>query len=313
MLRWNGTEAEVVDVYRVGDDQALRIRGAAPESGVRVEAEVGRRDRHATMRNHTATHLLHAALRERLGTHVRQAGSAVRPDKLRFDFTHGARLGPEELAAVEDASTSGSRRARPSARSRWSVPRPSALGAMALFGEKYGDWVRMVEVEDVSRELCGGTHVANTAEVGIFEILSEGSSASNVRRIEAITGPAAIDAFRRRSEQLDRIGRGAWGRATIRPAPPSGRPPGCASSRPRRPSAAAAAAGDRAAELVGAAETVGGIQVVVGSLGEGIDAKRSWGLPHNVLQGLGESGAVVLGCTVGEKVVARRRLQPGRG
>ena len=127
------------------------------------------------MRNHTATHLLHAALRERLGTHVRQAGSAVRPDKLRFDFTHGARLSPEELAARRGPRQRLDQGERGRcARSRWTREEAERLGAMALFGEKYGDWVRMVEVEEVSRELCGGTHVANTAEIGIFEIVSRG-------------------------------------------------------------------------------------------------------------------------------------------
>ncbi len=141
------------------------------------------------MRNHTATHLLHAALRERLGTHVRQAGSAVRPDKLRFDFTHGARLSPEELTAVGDRVNEWIKSSAPVRAIEMDRAEAERLGAMALFGEKYGDWVRVVQVEDVSRELCGGTHVANTAEIGIFEIVSEGSSASNVRRIEAVTGP----------------------------------------------------------------------------------------------------------------------------
>ena len=198
---------EVVDVYRVGDDQALEVEPTAPvEAGVAVEALVDREARHATMRNHTATHLLHAALRERLGEHVRQAGSAVRPDKLRFDFTHGQALGVEELAAIEDRVNGWIKASRPV---RWlEMERAEAerLGAMALFGEKYGDWVRVVEVEDVSRELCGGTHVANTAEVGIFKIASEGSSAANVRRIEALTGPAAIDWYRGREQRLRDVG-----------------------------------------------------------------------------------------------------------
>ena len=162
--------------------------------------------RHATMRNHTATHLLHAALRERLGDHVRQAGSAVRPDKLRFDFTHGKPLAAEEIAAIEDRVNEWIKASRPV---RWlEMERPEAerLGAMALFGEKYGEWVRVVEVDGVSRELCGGTHVANTAEIGIFKIASEGSSAANVRRIEALSGPAAIDWFREREERLREVG-----------------------------------------------------------------------------------------------------------
>jgi alanyl-tRNA synthetase len=159
--------------------------------------------RHATMRNHTATHLLHAALRERLGTHVRQAGSAVRPDKLRFDFTHGAPLRPEEVRAIEERVNAWVKASRPVRALEMERAEAEALGAMALFGEKYGDWVRVIEVDDVSRELCGGTHVASTAEVGIFAIVGEGSSAANVRRVEALTGPAAIDWFRARSGALD--------------------------------------------------------------------------------------------------------------
>jgi alanyl-tRNA synthetase len=207
VLRWGGEEARVVDVYRLGDDQALEVEpGGAIEPGVAVEAEVEAETRHATMRNHTATHLLHAALRERLGTHVRQAGSAVRPDKLRFDFTHGQGLSPEELRDVEERVNEWVKASRAV---RWmNMNRADAeeLGAMALFGEKYGEWVRVVEVDGVSRELCGGTHVANTAEVGIFKITSEGSSAANVRRVEAITGPAAIDFFREREAQLRETG-----------------------------------------------------------------------------------------------------------
>jgi alanyl-tRNA synthetase len=177
-LRWDGGEAQVADVYRVGDDQAIKLGpsassasrpGAAgsvaspPESGTRVEAVVDHGTRHATMRNHTATHLLHAALRERLGTHVRQAGSAVRPDKLRFDFTHGAPLRPEETRGIEDRVNEWIKASRPVRALHMSRAEAEELGAMALFGEKYGDWVRVIEVDDVSRELCGGTHVDNTA------------------------------------------------------------------------------------------------------------------------------------------------------
>ncbi|HEX2096545.1 MAG TPA: alanine--tRNA ligase [Solirubrobacterales bacterium] len=206
VLRWEGGEARVFDVYRVGDDQALEVEAPSPGPDIAVEAVVDHEARHATMRNHTATHLLHAALRERLGEHVRQAGSAVRPDKLRFDFTHSQALGAAELRAVEDRVNEWIKASRPV---RWlEMEREQAekLGAMALFGEKYGEWVRVVEVDGVSRELCGGTHVVNTAEVGIFKILSEGSSAANVRRIEAVTGPAAIDWFREREERLAEVG-----------------------------------------------------------------------------------------------------------
>ena len=203
----NGSEAAVEDVYRVGDDQVIRVSGRSSlVAGQAVEAVVDAYSRHATMRNHTATHLLHAALRERLGTHVRQAGSAVRPDKLRFEFTHGAPLDADEVRAIEDRVNDWVKASHPVRALEMARPEAEALGAMALFGEKYGDWVRMVEVDGVSRELCGGTHVANTAEVGIVAIVSEGSSAANVRRIEALTGPAAIDWYRERSDELTRAG-----------------------------------------------------------------------------------------------------------
>jgi alanyl-tRNA synthetase len=208
-VHWEGGTARVADVYRIGDDQAVELDtpadGLAP--GTQVEATVDHISRHATMRNHTATHLLHAALRERLGTHVRQAGSAVRPDKLRFDFTHGAALSVDELRDVGDRVNDWIKESHSVRALEMSRSEAERLGAMALFGEKYGDWVRVVEVEDVSRELCGGTHIANTAAIGIFAISSEGSSAANVRRIEALTGPAAIDWFRSRSRTLSEVGR----------------------------------------------------------------------------------------------------------
>jgi len=207
VVSWNGSEAGVEDVYRVGDDQVIRVAAPEPlDAGQAVTARVDHELRHATMRNHTATHLLHAALREQLGTHVRQAGSAVRPDKLRFDFTHGSPLSADEVREIEDRVNDRIKASRPVRALHMGRADAEAMGAMALFGEKYGEWVRVIEVDDVSRELCGGTHVANTAEAGIFAIVSEGSSAANVRRIEALTGPAAIDWYRRRSDELAEAG-----------------------------------------------------------------------------------------------------------
>ncbi|HUJ60962.1 MAG TPA: alanine--tRNA ligase, partial [Kofleriaceae bacterium] len=192
--------ARVEDVLRVGADQVLALvpeRGALA-LGERVHAHVDRGARHATECNHTATHLLHAALRRRLGAHVRQAGSYVGPDKLRFDYTHGAALTPGELRDVEDAVNGWILQAQPVRALTTTLEEARRLGAMALFGEKYGDVVRMVEVGDgsFSRELCGGTHVRNTAEVGLFKLVGETSSAANVRRIEALTGPAAVALLR---------------------------------------------------------------------------------------------------------------------
>ncbi|MFL5841548.1 MAG: DHHA1 domain-containing protein, partial [Thermoleophilaceae bacterium] len=199
--------ARVVDVYRLGDDQALalELQSGALQPGEAAKASVDRDTRLATMCNHTATHLLHAALRQTLGTHVRQAGSYVGPDKLRFDFTHGERLSAREAAAVEDLVNGWIVRNHPVFALQTTRDEAEALGAMALFGEKYGDVVRMVEIEEVSRELCGGTHVGSTAEIGLFHLTTETSSAANVRRIEAVTGPAGLDLFRRRTEELREI------------------------------------------------------------------------------------------------------------
>lgn len=201
-----GCSAKVVDVVRLGDDQALVIEPLTGElkDGERVWARVDRRARRATECNHTATHLLHAALRERLGTHVRQAGSYVGPDKLRFDFTHGAPLSAEDRAWVEDRVNEMVLENQPVRALTTTLDEARSLGAMALFGEKYGDVVRMVEVGDggFSRELCGGTHVRSTAEIGVFKITQETSSAANVRRIEAITGPLGVSLLRKHDREL---------------------------------------------------------------------------------------------------------------
>ena len=199
--------ARVVDVYRVGDDQALALEPLEGEigAGETARAVVERDRRLATMRNHTATHLLHAALRERLGDHVRQAGSYVGPDKLRFDFTHGERLSPEDLAEVERLVGGWVASNHPVRAIETTRDEAERLGAMALFGEKYGDRVRMVEIEGVSRELCGGTHVSATSEIGLFHVTTETSSASNVRRIEAVTGPEAARLFQERTQRLNEI------------------------------------------------------------------------------------------------------------
>jgi len=198
--------ARVTDVLRLGDDQVLVLEPEAGElaEGERVIARVDAAARHATEANHTATHLLHAALRERVGEHVHQAGSYVGPDKLRFDFTHGAPLSEEDVAAVEERVNAWVLANQPVRALTTTLDEARKLGAMALFGEKYGDVVRMVEVGDGmwSRELCGGTHVRSTAEIGAFLIRTETSSAANVRRIEALTGPVAIGELRRHDRYL---------------------------------------------------------------------------------------------------------------
>jgi alanyl-tRNA synthetase len=167
--------------------------------GDRVDTVVDVNFRNATRRNHTATHLLHAALREVLGTHVKQAGSLVEPNRLRFDFSHFAGIADEELQDIEDIINQQTLR-NTKVETLEDVPIDVAVNeyhAMALFGEKYGEKVRVVKIGDFSTELCGGTHTAATGEIGVVKLLGEGSVSSGVRRVDAVTGLGALHEFRR--------------------------------------------------------------------------------------------------------------------
>ncbi|HLE84633.1 MAG TPA: alanine--tRNA ligase, partial [Thermoanaerobaculia bacterium] len=204
-LSWPGGRARVTDVQKDSTGvyfHALRVEEGSLRQGQEVTLAVAPEHRLPTQRNHTATHLLHAALREVLGTGVRQAGSLVAPDRLRFDFTFHRPLTPEELRRVEDRVNEWVLRAAPTRIEERAYREAVAAGAMALFGEKYGDVVRTVEVPGVSLELCGGCHVANTGEIGLFLVTAERGIASGVRRLEAVTGEAALARVREREELL---------------------------------------------------------------------------------------------------------------
>ncbi|NUT55231.1 MAG: alanine--tRNA ligase, partial [Thermoleophilia bacterium] len=200
-----GAVATLLEAKRVGDDQVLLFDGSGFADGDRVRALVPWTIRFPTMANHTATHLLHEALRRVLGEHVKQAGSAVRPDKLRFDFTHEQALTAEERARVEELVNEQIFAARPVRTFETPIDEARRLGAQMLFGEKYGDVVRVVEVDGFSRELCGGTHVRSTAEIGPFVITSEGSVGSGARRIEAVTSGEAFALLRERAREGDAL------------------------------------------------------------------------------------------------------------
>ncbi len=204
-IRGSGFEFEVEDTARAGDivlHYGRQAAGEAPKTPFRVEAEVSGESRLRTAANHSATHLLHWALKKVLGPGANQQGSYVGPERLRFDFNHPKPLTPAELAEVENLVN---RRVLESGRlsvERESYENAKKSGATALFGEKYGDQVRVVDIGGFSRELCGGTHVRNTGEIGMVKIVSEEGVAAGVRRIEAVTGLGALEYVRSMEETL---------------------------------------------------------------------------------------------------------------
>ncbi len=214
-VSWDGGEARVLDTRKQGSVSVHQIDAAQGvlEVGTTVRLRVDRQRRESAQRHHTATHLLHAALRQHLGTGVRQAGSLVHPDRLRFDFTHGAPVTEEQLEAIEDTVNEWVRRAVKVRIKERSYEDAVAAGAMALFGEKYGDRVRTVEVragrEDdaavFSLELCGGCHVGNTGEIGPVTLVGERGVAAGVRRIEALAGDRAERLHRDRAHLLSTL------------------------------------------------------------------------------------------------------------
>jgi alanyl-tRNA synthetase len=204
-IKGEGWSIDVDEVRKVdGRITALgKVVGTVQLGNAR--ATVPRDRRRDTERNHTATHLLHAALRQVLGEHVHQAGSLVEPDRLRFDFAHHGPLSSQQLADVESIVNRGILDGTQVVFEEKSKSEAIAGGAMHLFNEKYGEVVRVVTIPGVSVELCGGTHVRNTAEIAMFKIVSETGIAAGVRRIEAVTGRAALNLFREHERELKEI------------------------------------------------------------------------------------------------------------
>ena len=204
---WDGGEMAIRDTQRA-DGLILhvgQVQHGVLEKGQLVHVKIDTDRRAGIRRNHTATHLLHYALREVLGKHVEQAGSLVAPDRFRFDFTHFSAIKKDDLKAIEQIVNEAIIRNIPVQTYETSLDEAKKAGVIALFTEKYGDMVRVVQVGEISRELCGGTHADHTGEIGLIKITGEESIAAGVRRIEAVTGPAALHVFEKQGEIMERV------------------------------------------------------------------------------------------------------------
>jgi alanyl-tRNA synthetase len=302
--RLAGPDAE----FAVSDTQKLagqfhghvgRMTRGTLKLGDRIAASVDAPRRAATILNHSATHLLHAALREVLGTHVQQKGSLVAPDRLRFDFSHFQAISPQELAEVERRVNAQVRANHEAEVHHMGMQEALDFGATALFGEKYGENVRVLRMGEYSTELCGGTHVGRTGDIGLFKIVSEGGVSAGVRRIEAVTGQGALDHVDAEERRLQQAAELLGGNANdvvekIR----------ALAERQKKLERElevlkAKAASGATADLAGAAQDVKGVRVLASRL-EGFDAKALRDAVDRLKQQLGDAVIVLAGTSDGK-------------
>jgi len=294
---------EILDTYYRGSKlivHRVRVTSGGFSEGEDVAVTVSSPRRQGLAQHHTGTHLLHAALRRVLGTHVTQAGSLVAPDHLRFDFSHGAGVRDREVEQIEELVNEQVQANVAVSRVEMNIDEALASGAMALFGEKYGDRVRVVKIGDFSTELCGGTHLDQTGQLGFFKVDTEGAVASGVRRIEAVAGTAALEAVVRR----ERVLREAAEILKIAPGEVPQRLRKLLDEQRVLEKELAALQGRLAAskadDLLATARQVGGVAVVAGRI-DGLESEGLRALADRVRERLG-SGVVCVGSAVDGKV-----------
>ncbi|MBT1443366.1 alanine--tRNA ligase [Shewanella sp. JM162201] len=297
-----GVEISVVDTQKFG--QGIGHKGQLLSGSVKVgdslKAMVDKRLRHRTELNHSVTHLLHAALRQVLGTHVTQKGSLVDPERLRFDFSHFEGVKREELKAVEDLVNTQIRRNHELNFAEMDIEEAKAKGAMALFGEKYDAKVRVVTMGDFSIELCGGTHVGRTGDIGLFKITSEGGIAAGIRRIEAVTGAAAMAFVAQQQAELEEAAsllKGDVASVVAKLKAQLDKAKQLEKENAQLKDKLAAAA---SADLAGDAQEINGVKVLVKKL-DGVEAGALRGLQDELKQKL-KSGVVLLAVASADKV-----------
>ncbi len=309
---------EVTDTTKDADGVIMHhgvLTGDPLKVGDRAKAQIDVETRNATMRNHTAAHLLQAALRQVLGTHVEQAGQLVNSEEVRFDFTHFAALTSDELKQVENLVNEEILSAETVVTKEMPIAEAKAMGAMALFGEKYGDVVRVVKAGDFSTELCGGTHADNTGKIGLFKVVSESSVAAGVRRIEAVTGKNLLKYI---DNKNDLIYSAASALKVANPNDLTAKAAAVASELKadekeiERLKAEIAKAGS--ASLLDSAHEVKGIKIISADVGEGgaekvramLDSAKDFGdniimIAASVIK---EKGTISFGCMCGKTAIA---------
>ena len=290
LLDARGDAFEVADTLKVAGQfhaHLGRVSAGGLAVGDRVSARVDAERRQDVVLNHSATHLLHAALRSVLGEHVTQKGSLVAADRLRFDFSHFSAIAPDQLATIESMVNAEVRRNAEAEVHHMGMQEALDFGAMALFGEKYGERVRVLRMGDFSTELCGGTHVHRTGDIGVFKILSEGGVAAGVRRIEAVTGRGALAEIAAQEAVLEQAADLVGGRASDLLEKLRGLLDRQKKLEREIESFKAKAAAGVSADLASQAVDVGGLKVVAARL-EGFDAKGLRDALDNLKQKLGD-------------------------
>jgi alanyl-tRNA synthetase len=298
-----GGHGEILDTYYRGSKlivHRVKVRQGGFREGEEVAITVDSPRRQGLRQHHTGTHLLHAALRKVLGTHVMQAGSLVAPDHLRFDFSHGGAVKDREVEQIEELVNEQVQANTPVTGSEMDLQEALAAGAMALFGEKYGERVRVIRIGDFSTELCGGTHLDATGQLGFFKVAEEGAVAAGVRRIEAVAGTAAVETVARRERVLKEI-------ADILKISPEDAPQRLRKLLDEQKALErqlaemeTKLARSKAEDLVSAARRVNGVAVVAGRI-DGLDPDGLRALADTLRDRLG-SGVVCIGSAVDGKV-----------
>jgi len=280
-------KATVVDTKKNGDGvyfHIVKVEEGSIAKGDKIELSVCKKNRMAICRNHSTTHLLHKALKEVLGTHVAQAGSEVTAKRLRFDFSHFEAMTAEEITAVEEKVNEAILDAMPITVKVLAIDEAKKLGATAQFGEKYRDTVRVVSMGDYSIEFCGGTHLSNTSQAGLFKIISESGVAAGVRRIEAVTGKGVYEQLNDARETIMKVAEVIKGSVHDVVAKAQSVVDENKNLKRELESIKAKMANSGLENLLGSAEVVNGIKVITQRLGDGLDMNALRGAGDNLKQ-----------------------------